>query len=32
VFESPVFCGFLAIFGTIEAGAIKKSCAIKVDV
>src|SRR6266498_2549365 len=24
VFESPVFCGFLAIFGTIEAGAIKK--------
>src|SRR6266545_4179871 len=24
VFESPVFCGFLAIFGTVEAGAIKK--------
>ena len=24
VFESPVFCGFLAIFRTIEAGAIKK--------
>src|SRR6266545_533554 len=24
VLESPVFCGFLAIFGTIEAGAIKK--------
>ena len=32
VLESPVFCGFLAIFGTVEAGANKKSCAMKVDV